>query len=216
VKDGAMNLSRQMVTVYLPIIREIRAALELRLDSLDVGNRRSFSLVFLINKHGSRELANAAYIIKSWTHDLNFNIQTPDFQKINDDAKWSELFNVIDSGLRRYGNDAAVIEISLSRSTGRITRKVNESSLIKDFSGDGNKIRIILSIAEGAGFVSSGALKQRVGSKTQKSLTNEIGQINSLLRRALQLPVHENKRFIDGKQGSGYRINPLYNLVLLP
>jgi hypothetical protein len=198
---------------YLPIIRKIFAYLELRLIQTDLmESKQKFNLISL-EENSPRALANAISIIASWVQDSGFAVESYGFIKTRPDAKWATMLKVMTeriSGLRSETSFST--ELTLSK-VGRVARMVNDETLNYDLERKGLKLKILLGLAKSPDFLTIEALQELTGSDSEKSLTNAIRQINALLKGHLQLP--PGKKIIEGVKGSGYRIHPLYSIVIV-
>lgn len=110
-----------------------------------------------------------------------------------------------------YQNDVPVIVLTLSRN-GRITRSVDGTTFEHDFESDGFKKEILFMLLENNDHVPTSEIKRRTGSKSIESVSKTIAAINTILKIKLQLPT--KGKVIESKRASGYRLNPLYNIVI--
>lgn len=210
-KMGCMAeiISRITVTEYIPVIRAIFGFLEVtavRYPDLDQKDR--IRVMFFENDPA--KIMYAMSLINVWLKGSKFRAESIVFTKTDPKAKWSEMMSILRAKIAEHYNDSAVIALALSRS-GRVTREIGGLTFTHDFEGDGLKVDIIRTLRDEGGFVRTSGIQHLVGSKSVESISKTIAAINVTLAVALQLP--QDKKLIESKRGSGYRINLVYNLV---
>lgn len=207
------EFSRITVIEYLPVIKAIFASFEVQ-DKHFKGNKdaQRLSVNYLEKEYGMSKLGHAMRLIGIWLEGSNFKVEMFHFIKMNPDAEWSEMLAIIEAKIMEYSNDVPIIVLTLS-SSGRITREVNGSVFTLDFGSDKFKARILQWLPDNSAYIKVHQLTGFIESTSDSSVRKLIGQINDSAQSKLQLP--KEKSLIEGKHGSGYRINPIYNLVRL-
>ena len=205
------EFSRVTVEEYLPIIKSIFASFEVQ-DRYndDMEKFNALRVNYLEKDFGSSRLLHAMKLIGVWLNGTKFQVNVFQFIKNDPEAKWSEMLNVIHAKFMEYANDLPIIVLTLT-SSGRITREVNGIVLTHDFVGEKIKAQILTWLPNDGSYLKTEKLRVLVGSKSVQSLSKMINAINGNTTSKLGLP--KNKALIESKRGSGYRINPIYNLV---
>lgn len=205
------ELSRLAVTQSLPLIKAVLANIDIQLadiQNIDEYNR------FIITGPEQEKILHSyelEVIMNQWLKGSSFKFIFQYFEKPDEKTSWKELRHILTSKLSEYLNSDPIIVLEMFR--GKITRSMPHAQLSHDFYEDGNKIKIIQSMPRDGSFLKLAKIKDLVPSKSDKSLTNDIGSINAILENKLQLPSEKN--FIDSHKGTGYRINSIYNLVIV-
>ncbi len=205
------DFSRITITEYLPIVKSIFASFEVQ-DKANVGMEKMNSLRvdYLEREFDGSKLLHAMRMLNIWLEGSVFKAGPFHFTRSNNEVPWSEMLKIIESRIIEYSNGAPVIVLTLA-SSGRITREVNGVSLKCDFAADKLKLQILTWLPEDGEYVKTQRLMGFIGSKSAVSLSKMVGKINDDTQSKLQLP--KNQLLIDSKRSSGYRINPVYNLV---
>jgi hypothetical protein len=165
---------------------------------------------YLEQDYGSSRMAHTMKLLNVWLQGSDFKADYFHFTKINPEAKWSDMLKIIESKIFEYANDTPVITLVLS-SSGRITREINGLVLTHDFTAEKLKSQILAWLPDDGSYLKTERLKSFVGSKSAMSVSKMIGAINTVTTSKLQLP--KQHPLIESKRISGYRINPIYNLV---
>jgi len=211
----AQVLSIQAVKEYLPALCTICASLEIELmkyhDELE--KRNSFDVVYLRQKMGSQNLYEGMDVISILLNGTPYRVQELTFSRTDAIAKWWDMLQFLKGKIAECYNDAPVIELTLSNS-GRITRSVGGVTLTHDFEGESSRLDFIRLLTDHVGYTATEELMKSLGFKTEKALSGAKKTVNDILQNKLQLP--HGKELIDSKRNSGYRINPMYNIVRIP
>ncbi len=205
------QFSRNTVAEYLPEIKGICASLEVEMVRHDLDGLIQLQPLPAIEQYGRSKIVYAMMLINEWLKDSSFKTHVYFFQKTDKNTKWVDMLKILNAKILEYQNDVPVIVLTLSRS-GRIIRTVDGGTFEHDFESDGFKKEILFMLHENNGYVQTKDLKQRTGSKSTESVAKTIATINNVLRAKLQLPTKE--KVIESKRASGYRLNPLYNIVI--
>lgn len=205
------QLSRNAVAEYLPVVKSIRASIEVEMAHTDLDKISILRLPQTHKQYGDSTTAYALMLIGGWLTDTQFTTNLSMIHKKTKEAKWVDLLAILNKHILEYENEAPIIPLALYRS-GRIVRTIDEITLDHNFESDGIKKGIVLVLNEHRGYVGSDVLKQRTGSKSIQSVAKMIATINRVLRAKLQL--HKDNDFIESKRGSGYRLNSIYNVVV--
>ncbi len=208
------QLARRTVEQYLPVIRAIYASLEVSVTAASqLENKDDLYFSYLEKEFGMSSLLHAGYLLELWFKDSpDFEIKHVTFHKKNKKAKWADLFKLLDAKIIEYQNGTPIFGVGIHRN-GRIVREFMGQKLVHDFGTDGLKKEIIFYLVERGDFTRTGEIQKIIGSKSVESVTKIILSINTILRTKFQLP--QDHKFIDSKRGSGYRINPIYNVIRL-
>ncbi len=206
--------ARRTIKEYLPVIEAIYASLDVsyQTHTVDIEKRDSLRFVHLERDFGTGKLLHAGNIISVWLRSSRFKVEGLNFHKIDKEAKWADFFKILDTQIVEYQNGAAIIQLTIS-SAGRTVREISGKELVHDFADEGMKKEIIFNLLDRRGFMQNLEIQNIVGSKSKESVAKIIGKINSSLGSALQLPPKQH--IIESKRGSGYRINPIYNVIRL-
>lgn len=70
--------------------------------------------------------------------------------------------------------------------------------------------KIVRFLTENRGYQSTRLIAVELGNKNEKSLRTEIGKIRGNIKNGLNI---DGKDLLQGKKGSGYRINPKYKII---
>lgn len=208
------TLSKTTVESYLPEIRRIFTFLEMELfeHAERLEKKEALILFYLEKEMPWLRLMHAVAIVGQWLQGTKFGIENLSIKKLDPSVRWEELLEILAEKLMELANQTPVIELVLSLD-GRVTRKIGETSLSHDFEGDSMKVDLLKLLATESGFVPSTVICRRIDCKNTKALSTMKKTINDVLQAKLQLP---NKTdLIEGKRGPGYRIDPLYNLVVI-
>lgn len=204
------QFSRHTVAEYLSEIKGICASLEVEMVKHDLDGLLQLQPLPAIEQYGRSKIVYAMMLVGEWLKDTPFSTHSTYLKKNDKGARWTDMLKILNAKILEYQNDVPVIVLTLSRS-GRIIRTVDSSTFEHDFESDGFKKEILFMLLENEGYVQTKDLKQRIGSKSIESVAKTIAAINNILRAKLQLPAKE--KVIESKRASGYRLNPLYNIV---
>ncbi|MFA6896851.1 MAG: hypothetical protein WCQ96_01040 [Patescibacteria group bacterium] len=206
------QISRRTVKQCLPVINAVYAFFEVQIVAYENLEKKDELCFFHLEKDfGIPKLLSVGYIFGEWLEGSDFICNKLCIVKTNKKAKWLDFIRLLDKKINGYKVDTNIIEISLA-SNGMIFRNINGMRYSYDFKNDGLKKRIIAFLAEQNDFVQTAAIQKYVKSTNVKSFSDAVGQINSIMEQKLKLPKAQN--LIKSKRGSGYRINPLYNIIL--
>ncbi len=205
------QFSRHTIAEYLPEIKGICASVEVEMARHDLDGLLQLQPLPAIEQYGRSKIVYAMMLVGEWLKDTPFSTHSTYLKKNDKGARWADMLKILNAKILEYQNDVPVIVLNLSRS-GHITRTVDGSTFEHDFESDGFKKEILVMLHENDGYVQTKDLKQRTGSKSTESVAKTIAAINNVLRAKLQLPVKE--KVIGSKRASGYRLNPLYNIVI--
>lgn len=205
------QFSRYTIAEYLPEIKGICACIEVEMAKQDLDNLLQLQPFPAIEQYGRSKIVYAMMLINEWLEGSSFKSHVFFLQKIDRNAKWADMLKILNAKILEYQNDVPVTVLTLSRS-GHITRTVGSTTLEHDFGSDGFKKEILFMLLENSGYVPTNEIKQRTGSKSVESISKTIAAINTVLKAKLQLPAKE--KVIESKRGSGYRLNPLCNIVV--
>lgn len=214
-KEGSSGqpLSRISVHEYLPALRRIFSVIEIGNDSHpDPDRLQDLHLFFLREELDGTQYDHAMDIIAAWLKGSRFASDFARIWKLEPSATWQELTDLLTQRMAEDGNDVTVIELTL-HPTGKMTRIINKTELPCDFTNDGLKTSLLRLLAENGGYVPTQDIITHIGSKDLDSLSELKRTTNHAARIDLKLPASYN--LIDSKKGSGYRIHPLYNLVVI-
>ncbi len=75
---------------------------------------------------------------------------------------------------------------------------------------DSNRCKIVKYLSENFGYQKTALIKTNMGAGSIKTVNTEIGKIRNNIKKYLRI---EGKDLINGKKGSGYRINPRYKII---
>jgi len=207
------KLSKRTIEQYLPVLKAIYASFEVQIktyDSLDKKDRLQF---FYMEKEFSvSQLLHAGNILHLWLEGSDFDCEKLYFLKSNTNARWIDFIKIFDKKLDEYRDDPNIIEISLS-ADGVISRQINGKEFSHDFKNDGLKTQIIILLTNSSNYTTTTEIQRVTKSKNIKSLSEAIRRINELTEQKIKLP--KNKNLIISKRGSGYKINPLYNVITI-
>lgn len=205
------GFSRITIEQYLPIVKSIFASFEVQ-DKANIGMEKmnSLSVDYLEREFDGSKLLHTMRMLNIWLDGSVFKAGPFYFTRPNNEVPWSEMLKIIESKIIEYSNGVPVIVLTLA-SSGRIAREVNGVSLKCDFAADKLKLQILTWLPEDGEYVKTQRLMGFIGSKSAESLSKMVAKINSDTASKLQLP--KNQPLIDSKKNSGYRINPIYNLV---
>lgn len=167
---------------------------------------------FLEKEFGSSRLRYATMLIGIWLQGTKFVERGFAFFREDDTAKWSEMINVIHAKILEYHNDVPLIALTLS-SSGRMTREVNGSVLTHDFEGDSLRIGMLKLLPNDGEYIKTELIRSIIESKSAASVSKMVEATNAISSKKLQLP--KGRDLIESKRGLGYRINPIYNLVIV-
>lgn len=206
------QFSRHTIAEYLPEIKGICASVEVEMSKHDLDGLSEIQPLPAIEQYGRSKIVYAMMLIHEWLNDSNFTTRHFYLQKKDKSAKWTDMLAILNTKILEYQNDAPVIILSLSRN-GRITRTVDGTILEHDFESEGLKKEILYTLYEHDGYMQTREIQKRIRSKSTESVSKTIAAINTVLRSKLQLPKEHD--VIESKRGSGYRLNTLYNIVIV-
>lgn len=205
------RLSPITIDANLPAIRRIFTALQVDLFQYPQLDAKTQLRVWFLEKElGLLNLMHAMRIIGTWLDGTPFRADKVHFEKSDPKAKWDDLLEIIEAHLMERANDTRLIEIVLHPS-GRAERGINGNLYTHDFEGDGQKADLLRLLANHDGYMDLKTVCKSIGCSSVKSLNLTKKNINDALRANLKLPKSED--VIVSKRGSGYAINPIYNII---
>ena len=205
------QFSRHAIAEYLPEIKGICAAIEVELSKHDLDGLTQLQPLPAIEQYGRSKIVYAMMLVHEWLKDSAFTASHFHLQKKDKSAKWADMIAILNAKILEYQNDIPVVILSLSRS-GRIARTIDGTVFEHEFESGGFKKDILFMLHEHDGYVQTQDIQKRLGSKSTAAVSKTIAAINAVLRAKLQLPKKQD--VIESKRGSGYRLNPLYNVVI--
>ncbi len=203
--------SRHTIAEYLPEIKGICASIEVEMAKHDLDGLSELQPLPAIEQYGRSKIVYTMMLINEWLKDTPFSTHSIYLKKNDKGARWEDMLKMLNTKILEYQNDVSIIVFNLSRN-GRITRTINDVVLEHDFSSDGFKKELLSALLENGGYIKTRDLQKKIGSKSAESVAKTIAAINTALRSKLQLP--QKQKVIESKRSSGYRLNPLYNIVL--
>jgi hypothetical protein len=197
----------------MPVIHAIYGSLEVEVETDPDSLSRFNSLeTFGIEKEfGGAKHFHAIKLISVWLEGSDFEVKNYRFFKKKEKAKWKDFLKILKSKIAEHRINQDVIVLSLSKS-GKMVRDVDGHKLNHEFEKGSLKYKIIFLLHGHGDFMETDDITKIVGSKSKLSINDTISKINRSLKADLQLPAGHN--FIEGKRPT-YRINPLYNLVIV-
>lgn len=204
------QFSRHTIAEYLPEIKGICAAIEVEMARHGLDDITQLQPLPAIEQYGRSKIIYAMMLINEWLKGSSFKTHVYFLQKSDKDVKWVDMLEILNAKILEYQNDVPVIVLTLSHS-GRITRTIDGATFEHDFESDGFKKDILFMLHEYDGYIQTRDIQKRLGSKSTESVSKTIAAINTVLRAKLQFPKKQD--VIESKRGSGYRLNPLYNIV---
>ncbi len=206
------QFSRHTIAEYMPEIKGICASIEVELSKHDLDGLTQLQPLPAIEQYGRSKIVYAMMLVHEWLNGSAFTTHHVYLQKKDKSAKWADMIAILNAKILEYQNDTPVIVLSVSRS-GRITRTIDGTVMEHEFESDGFKKDILFMLHEHDGYMPTEDIRKRLGSKSAAAVSKTIAAVNSVLRTRLQLPKKQD--VIESKRGSGYRLNPLYNIVIV-
>lgn len=207
-----VELSRMAIDTFLPDVKKIYASLEVQLANYEGMNEKPrLRMGYLENEMGLAKMMHATHLMNAWLKGKPFKLNPFIYEKTDEKARWTDMMEIIATKIAEHDNEKPVITISLSKS-GRISREVNGSLLVHDFEGDGLRLELLKLLPQDGNYMPTKTIMSILGSKSTGAINKLVEAINSAAQQKLQLPI--NKNLIESKRRSGYRINPIYNLVI--
>ncbi|KKW30105.1 MAG: hypothetical protein UY72_C0022G0004 [Candidatus Uhrbacteria bacterium GW2011_GWD2_52_7] len=207
-------LSSTTVESYLPEIRQIFSFLEMELfEYSEKREKKDFLTLFYLGKEmGTVRLDHAVTILEQWFRGTPFTVENLGIKKSDPTVPWSNVVDIIEEKLIEFANRAPLIELTLT-SSGHISRTIGNVTLSHDFEGDSKKVDLLNFLANHNGFIGVDEICLRIDCKSTGALNVMKKSINDILGVKLQLP--KTKELIEGRRGSGYQVDPLYNVVTI-
>ncbi len=205
------QFSRHTIAEYLPEIKGICASIEVEMAKHDLDRLPQLQPLPAMEQYGRSKIVYALMLIHEWLEGSAFTTTHFHLQKKDTNAKWADMLQILNAKILEHQNDVPVIVLTLSRS-GRITRTVDGATFEHDFKSDGFKKDILFMLDENDGYVQTRDIQKRLGSKSAASVPKTTAAINTALRTKLKLPKKQD--VIESKRVSGYRLNPLYNIII--
>lgn len=206
--------SARTVREHLSALNSIYACFELDVQRYPQLNEQEYLRVMQLEKDYSlQKLGYAMGVLENWLQGSDFHVQSHFFVYKNEGARWEDFLKIFDAKILEHQNNVPVIVLVLSKS-GRIARNLEGMPLEHNFES-GQKLILLqyLATREDAKYVPTKEIQKAIGAKTTEVVNKAIDSARTILESKLKLP--SAKPIIDSKRGSGYRINPLYNVVLV-
>lgn len=205
------QFSRHTIAEYLPEIKGICASIEVEMARHDLDKLAQLQPLPAIEQYGRSKIVYALMLMNEWLKDSSFKTQVYFLQKTDKNARWVDMLKILNAKILEYQNDVSIVVLHLHRN-GHITRSIDDAILDHDFESDGLKKEILIALLENEGYMKTRDIQKRIGSKSTEAVSKTVASINNTLRTKLQLS--KTKDVIESKRGSGYRLNPLYNIVI--
>lgn len=207
------SLSRSTVAKYLPVIEAAIAGIEAEQGTIPQADKStSLFMRFLEEEFGSVEVDHAMDVITVWLRGSKFSANVAWINKPNKETSWDELLQILHGKMLEFKNNAPVIVLCFSDS-GRMTRIENGYTMQSDFAPDSQGAVMIELLVKHGGYISTREICDRIGCAGADALNIVKNRLNKNLGEDLQLP--KTHKIIDSKRLSGYRINPIYNIVFV-
>lgn len=202
---------------YAPVIKSILASFEVSnahdsIHGKKIDACKNLRVIYLEKEFGSSKIIHVMHLLDVWLQGSPFKAEAFHFEKTDPEAKWSDMLLVIQGKFQEYINDLPIIQLTLHRS-GRVTRETNGTVLTHDFKGLGKKIELLVILPQDGNYLQTEKIRSIIESKSTASVSKTIEAINTAVMKKLQLP--PGKNLIESKKNSGYRINPIYNLIIV-
>lgn len=204
------QFSRHTIAEYFPEIKGICACLEVEMARHDLDKLSQLQPLPAIEQYGRSKIVYAMMLINEWLEGSSFKTHVYFLQKTDKNARWADMLKILNTKILEHQNDASIIVLHLYRN-GRITRSIDDAILDHDFES-GLKKEILITLLEEEGYMKTKDIQKRTGSKSTEVVSKTIAGINGILRIRLQLS--KDQDVIESKRGSGYRLNPVYNVVI--
>jgi hypothetical protein len=206
--------SARTIREHLPTLNSIYACFELdvqRYPQLD--DQEYLRVIQLEEEYNLPKLGYAMAVLDNWLQGSDFGVQRHFFVYKKDGAHWDDFLKIFDAKMLEYQNERPIIVLTLSKS-GRITRNMEGTLFHHDFE-KGQKLLLLqyLVAQEDSNYVPTGEIQKVVGAKTTAVASKAVESIRTILELKLKLP--PTKPIIDNKRGSGYRLDPMYNVVFV-
>ena len=206
--------SSRTVREHLPTLNSIYACFELDVQRYPQLEDHEYLRVIQLEKDYSLpKLGYAMGVLENWLQGTDFRVDRHFFVYKKEGSHWEDFLKIFDAKMLEHQNSMPVIVLVLT-SAGRITRNLEGVLLQHDFE-EGQKLTLLQYLAgrEDARYVPTEEIQKIIGAKTTAVVNKAVDSVRTILEAKLKLP--PNKVLIDNKRGSGYRIDPLYNIVLV-
>ena len=206
--------SSRTIREHLPTLNSIYACFELDVQRYPQLEDHEYLRVIQMEKDYSfPKLGYAMGVLENWLQGSDFYVKSHFFVYKKEGARWEDFLKIFDAKMLEHQNSIPIIVLVLT-SSGRITRNLEGVLLQHDFE-EGQKLTLIQFLAgrEDAKHVSTEEIQKIVGAKTTAVVNKAVDSVRTILESKLKLP--PTKPIIDNKRGSGYRIDPMYNVVLV-
>jgi hypothetical protein len=203
------------VREYLPIINAIYALLEVDIQRYPLlEDRDTLDVVNLEKKFSISQLSYAMAIVHKWLQGTGFEVQRHIFVHKQPSARWSDFIRILDAKILEHQNATPVIVITVARS-GRVSRNIEGTTFWHNYEEGSQKLLLLQRLAEqeDSSHVPTEELQEVVRAKSTAVVNKAVKSVRATLESKLRLP--PTIPLIDSKRGSGYRIDPMYNLVLI-
>ncbi|GEM_PF-2434264 len=203
--------SRLAVSEYMPVIRAIMAAIEMEQRTVKSPDNGTWLYVgFLDEEFGSAKVGHMMDIMTVWLQGSKFRADGGGFWKLEKEARWANLLDLLRRKIMDFRNDASIIVLTFSES-GRMTRIEDRFAMHSDFGAHSQTTALIRLLGKCEGYVSTEEICEKTGCAGIDGLNTLKDRLNKKLEKDLQLP--KSHRLIESKRLSGYRVNQIYNIV---
>lgn len=206
--------SARTVREHLDTLNSVYACFELDVQRYPQLEEHEYLRVIQLEKDYSLpKLGYAMGVLENWLQGTDFRVDRHFFVYKKEGAHWEDFLKIFDAKMLEHQNNVPVIVLVLT-SSGRITRNLEGVLLQHDFE-EGQKLTLLKYLAgrEDAKYVPTEEIQEVIGAKTTAVVNKAIDSVRTVLESKLKLP--PNKVLIDNKRGSGYRLDPMYNVVLV-
>lgn len=213
--QGMLPFSPRTVREYLPAINSIYALLEVDIHRYpELENKEVLDVIGLEKSLGVSKLSYSMAIIDNWFQGTDFEVERHLSIRKHPTARWSDFIRIFDAKILEHQNTIPVIVLTVSKS-GHVTRTLDQQVFEHDFEKDSQKVLLLQHLAdqETKDYVSTDDIRHVIGAKTNAVVNKAVEAVRTALESKLKLP--PNNPIIDSKRGSGYRIDPLYSIVLV-
>ncbi len=207
--------SPRTIREYLPVISAIYALLEVDIQRYpQLEDRETLDAIGIEKSFGLSKMSYAMAIIDNWFQGTDFEVERHLYIRKKPGARWSDFIRIFDAKILEHQNTIPVIVLTVSKS-GHVTRTLDQKVFEHDFEEDSQKLLLLQYLAEQEtnDYVPTDKIRSAIRAKTNLVVNKAVDSVRTTLEAKLKLPL--NKPLIDSKRGSGYRIDTLYNVVLV-
>jgi len=208
------KLTGLTISEYLPFIKKLYAELEVQILSpeCDLEKTDRLFMDYLRDDFGITNLLHILDICGMWLQESPFGVQHYKFFRKDHDIPWSKMLGIIFSKISEHANQVPIICMTLS-SNGEIVREIYGTKLSRAFKKGSLKVDILSFLAKESDYVPVKKIQESIKSRSSFSIRKIIFNINQETENDLSLPA--TQPLIINHRGSGFRINPIYNIVLI-